>query len=252
MENTSDLFKGSIYAVSDIGKKRKNNEDAAYCAKSQYGIFLIVCDGMGGHRKGEVASKMVIDSLSLPFCSARHVFSTFRGKFFLSHHSKKVNKEIYRRAVSDDDYREMGTTESAALVCEDGTCIFSVGDSRVYSFSKTTGLTQVTKDQSYVGMLFETGRISKADMKNHPQRNLLTNAVGLNANLTNYEEFVISNDSYDSLLLCTDGLYNMISEEDMTEVLSSALSTEEKAKELLSRALDAGGNDNVAIIILEK
>ena len=102
-------------------------------------------------------------------------------------------------------------------------------------------------------MLFESGRIAKADMKNHPQRNLLTNAVGLNANLSNYEEFVIDNDSYDSLLLCTDGLYNMISEDDMRQVLSdTSLDTEAKSKELVKRALDAGGNDNVAVIILEK
>lgn len=252
MENTNN-FNGTIYAISDIGKKRKNNEDAAYCAKSQYGIFLIVCDGMGGHRKGEVASKMVVDSLSVPFCEARHVFTVFRGKHFLAHHSKKVNKEIYHRAVTNDDYREMGTTESAVLVCQDGTCVFSVGDSRVYSFSKKDGLVQISKDQSYVGMLFESGRIAKADMKNHPQRNLLTNAVGLNANLSNYEEFVIDNDYYDSLLLCTDGLYNMISEDDMRQVLSdTSLDTEAKSKELVKRALDAGGNDNVAVIILEK
>ena len=251
MERTNYSFKGDIYALSDIGKKRKNNEDAAYCAKSQYGILLCVADGMGGHRKGEVASKMVIDSLSVPFQSARHLFSSRRAKSFLAKYSKSVNKEIYNLAISSDEYKEMGTTESAALVNKDSTVILSVGDSRIYSYKKDRGLLQVTKDQSYVELLFETGRINKSEMKTHPQRNLLTNAVGLNNILTNYEEIVIEND-YDSLLLCTDGLYNMVSDEDIEAVLSNTETTvKEKSEKLISLALENGGTDNVAVVILE-
>ncbi len=251
MGNTNK-FTGTVYAISDIGKKRKNNEDAAFAAKTEQGILLLICDGMGGHRKGEVASKMVVDEISVPFLSQRHPFHLFHAKHFIIHHSKKANREIYQKAVEDDDYREMGTTESCALVAEDGTFLFSVGDSRIYSFRKEDGLTQVSKDQSYVGMLFETGRIAKSEMKNHPQRNLLTNAVGLGPNLANYEQFVLPNDSYDSLLLCTDGLYNLVEDDDIAKVLAASLSTEEKAKELIRMALDAGGNDNVAVVLLEK
>lgn len=251
MEN-KNKFNGTVYAISDIGKKRKNNEDAAYCSKTENGILLLVCDGMGGHRKGEVASKMVVDGLSVPFQAHRHPFNLFRAKHFVIHHSKKANREIYQKSVEDEDYREMGTTESCALIAEDGTFLFSVGDSRIYTYKKEEGLNQVSKDQSYVGMLFETGRIAKSEMKNHPQRNLLTNAVGLGPNLVNYEQFVIPNDSYDALLLCTDGLYNLVEDDMISNVLSSPLSTEEKARELVRLALEAGGNDNVAVILLEK
>ena len=155
-------------------------------------------------------------------------------------------------AISSDEYREMGTTESAALIRLDGTTIFSVGDSRVYSFKKGVGLTQISKDQSYVELLFETGRIDKDEMKTHPQRNILTNAVGLNATLSNYEEFFIPNDSYDKLLLCTDGLFNMVSDEEIKMVLEKEETIEEKAKELIQLALEHGGNDNVAVVLWEK
>ena len=253
MENTNSTFQNyDIYAASDIGKKRKNNEDSAYCARSQYGVILCVADGMGGHRKGEVASKMVVDSLSIPFQELKHEMTLFRAKYFVSHFSKKVNKEIYRMSVSYDEYREMGTTEAVAVICNDGTYIFSVGDSRVYSYSKDKGLNQVTVDQSYVEMLFESGRINKSEMLTHPQRNLLTNAVGLNGKLVNYEQYELKNDSYDSLLLCTDGLFNMVSDEEITGVLSGDGSAEDKTKKLVQLALNHGGIDNVAVVVLEK
>ena len=252
MNDKENMFQGQMYSASDIGIKRKNNEDAAYSAKSQYGVLLLVADGMGGHRKGEVASKLVVDTLSYSFAKARHTFNRFRSHLFLVNNSKDANKQIYKMAISSDEYREMGTTESAALIGQDGTTIFSVGDSRVYSFKKGVGLTQISKDQSYVELLFETGRIDKDEMKTHPQRNILTNAVGLNATLSNYEEFFIPNDSYDKLLLCTDGLFNMVSDEEIKTVLEKEETIEEKAKELIQLALEHGGNDNVAVVLWEK
>lgn len=252
MIKTNEELKGEIFADSNIGLKRKNNEDIAYCAKSQYGILLCVADGMGGYRRGEVASKIVVDSLSVPFSMARSSFNVRKARHFLIQHSKEANEQIYQFSVSDEDYQNMGTTEATAFVTNNGTEVFSVGDSRVYAFSKKTGLTQITKDQSYVQMLFETGRINRTEMKTHPQRNILTNAIGLNASLTNYENFTISNDSYDSLLLCTDGLYNMVSDQTIASVLENGLTVEEKCHRLIQIALENGGIDNSAVVIMEK
>ena len=252
MKSDTTLFTGSIYAASDIGKRRKNNEDAAYCAKSQYGILLLVADGMGGHRKGEVASKLVIDSLSIPFQGQRKVFNVKRAKKFVRKNSRFANKEIYQKAISSEEYKEMGTTEAAALIAEDGTYIFSVGDSRVYSYKKGSGLFQVTKDQSYVEMLFETGRIDKSAMREHPQRNILTNAIGLNPRLVNQEEFIVDNASYDTLLLCTDGLFNLVTDEEIEAILATEKPISEKAKALIDLALEHGGNDNVAVVLWER
>lgn len=242
-----------IYAISDCGKKRKNNEDIAYCAKSQYGTILAVADGMGGHRKGEVASKMVIDDLS-------YMFSTLRRKLTIKSASRNMklvtsqaNREINDLANSSASYSNMGTTGTFALLTLDGTYVVSIGDSRLYSYKKGRSLKQITTDQSYVEMLYELGRIEKSQMKDHPQKNLLTNAIGLTSTLNNVEEIIVNSQSYDILLLCTDGLYNMVSDDKIEEVLKmDNLTVEEKSKLLIKMALDNGGNDNVAVVMMEK
>ena len=205
-----------IAALSDIGLRRKNNEDAAYAIKNQYGVLLIVADGMGGHRKGEVA-----------------------------------NNEIYKMSLSGDEYREMGTTAVSCIIGDKESTILSVGDSRCYIIDNDGLLKQVSKDQTYVELLFESGKISKSEMATHPQKNLLINAVGINPDLTNIEEFVLPNDSYRAILLCSDGLYNMVSDEEIHAVMMEELTANEKAKALIKKALDAGGNDNVAVVIWE-
>ena len=240
-----------IAALSDIGLRRKNNEDAAYAIKNQYGALLIVADGMGGHRKGEVASKIVVDSLSIPFSGEHKIFNTHRAKKFYKKHMKKANNEIYKMSLSGDDYREMGTTAVSCIIGDKETAILSVGDSRCYIIDNDGLLKQVTKDQTYVELLFESGKITKSEITTHPQKNLLINAVGINPDLTNIEEFVLSNDSYRSILLCSDGLYNLVSDEEIHAVMMDKLSTNEKAKLLIKKALDAGGNDNVAVVIWE-
>ncbi len=238
-----------IAALSDIGLRRKNNEDAAYAVCQQYGKLLVIADGMGGHRKGEVASKIVVDSLSIKFNSERHTFNTRRSKKFYKKQMKKANQEIYKLSLSGDEYREMGTTAVSCVIGDKETTIFSVGDSRCYIIDPQGVLKQITKDQTYVELLYESGKISKAEMATHPQKNLLINAVGINPDLTNCEEFVFSNDAYKSILLCSDGLYNMVSDEEIQATMTSSLPAMEKARELIKKALNAGGNDNVAVAI---
>jgi serine/threonine protein phosphatase PrpC len=249
--STAITEKKTIACLSDKGNKRKNNEDAAYTAKSQYGTLLIVADGMGGHRKGEIASKLVIDSLALPFASTRHPFSVSSAKKFIHSCLKKANKNIYKMSLNVE-FKEMGTTAVVAIKAKNGTFITSIGDSRCYTYSKKDGLVLRTTDQTYVELLFEAGKIAKGDIKTHPQRNLLVNAIGINQDLSSIEESSISNSDYDSLLLCSDGLYNMVSEESIIATLSNIkLSVDEKAKELIKKALAGGGSDNVAVAVLE-
>lgn len=249
----SENQKVQIACVSDIGKKRKNNEDATYACKTPYGTILIVCDGMGGHRKGEVASKVIVDSLAIPFNSHRRVFSTGSAKKFCHKALKKANKNIYKMSLEGQELKEMGSTVVCALIAKNGTYVISLGDSRLYSYSKTGGLIHRTTDQTYVELLFETGRISRAEMANHPQKNLLINAVGINPDLSQIQETVLDNDSYQSLMLCSDGLYNMVDDETIKAVLANdELDADGKAKALLNKALDNGGNDNIAVVIWEK
>ncbi len=206
MSETEEKEK-SFACLTDIGKKRKNNEDAAYAASSRYGKILIIADGMGGHRKGEVASRIVVEELSSAFHDVKKTLTLSSARKLMRKHLKKANKDIYRLSLNGEDYKEMGTTAVCALICDEGTYVISIGDSRCYTYSDVSGLVRKTTDQTYVELLFETGKISKAEMATHPQKNLLINAVGINPDLSQIQETTFSNDSYDTILLCSYGLY---------------------------------------------
>lgn len=242
-----------VACLSDIGHKRKNNEDAAYVVSSKDGTFLIVCDGMGGHRKGEVASKLIVDSLAIPYTTLKKKPNVKGAKKFVHKYLKKANKEIYKMSLEGGELKEMGSTVVCALICPDGTYIISLGDSRCYTYALTTGLVHRTTDQTYVELLFEAGKISRSEMDTHPQKNILINAVGIMPELSQIQECVVDNNSYDTLLLCSDGLYNMVSDAEIVDVLSNTtLSVNEKAKALIDLALSHGGNDNVAVALWER
>ncbi len=237
--------------LSDIGTARKNNEDAAYAANSQYGALLVVADGMGGHRKGEMASKIVVDELSIDFAASRRAFGPERALKFLRKGLKKANKRIYKLSLSGDDYKEMGTTAVCAFITPEKTIVCNIGDSRCYTYSRKNGLVRITTDQTYVELLFETGKITKSEMKTHPQRNLLINAVGINPDLNEIQERTIANADYDILLLCSDGLYNAVSEEKIAEILSSFEEAPTLSHRLIQEALANKGTDNIAVSLWE-
>ena len=237
---------------TDIGKKRKNNEDTAQGVKGPYSTLLVVCDGMGGHRKGEVASSLIRDSLIINFQKNRKKFNLRRVKHFFRKYLKVANKEIYKMSMDGTDVKEMGSTVVASMIYDGGTYIVSAGDSRCYTYSKEDGLIQRTTDQTYVQVLFEEGKITKAEMAQHPQKNLLVNAVGILPELTHLQEFYLPNDTYETLLLCSDGLYNMVSENEIVSILQNGLLTvEQKAQALIDKALENGGNDNIAVALWE-
>ena len=237
--------------LSDIGTARKNNEDAAYAASSQFGALLIVADGMGGHRKGEMASKIVLDELSQDFASARHAFSPDRAMKFLKKGLKKANKRIYKLSLSGNDYKEMGTTAVCAFITPEKALVCNIGDSRCYAYSKRNGLMRITTDQTYVELLFETGKITKSEMRTHPQRNLLINAIGINPDLNEIQERVVEKEDYDILLLCSDGLYNAVSEDRIAEILASMEEAPILARKLIDEALLNRGTDNIAVSLWE-
>lgn len=249
MQETEQMHR-RFACLSDIGTKRKNNEDAAYCASSQYGALLVVADGMGGHRKGEIASKIAIDELAYGFASYRHVFNAEKAKKFLHKMLKKANKRIYALSVSES-YKEMGTTVVSAVVMPEKAIIANVGDSRCYAFKSDRGLSEVTTDQTYVQLLFETGKITKEEMENHPQKNLLINAVGIYGDLVQIQEREVDSKDYDILLLCSDGLYNAVKDERIAEILATKEDAPTLARMLIDEALKNHGTDNIAVSIWE-
>ena len=143
----------------------------------------------------------------------------------------------------------MGTTVVMAVVLEDTTLICNCGDSRAYSYSKEYGLKQLTTDQTYVQYLYSLGKIKKEEIKTHPKRHILMNAMGINPTI-DYDIISIPND-YDSLLLASDGFTNMVSKKEIEQLIALEGTVKEKVDTMLQRALENGGLDNIAINLME-
>jgi protein phosphatase len=232
-------------AKSDIGLIRQTNEDSYECINPN---LYIVADGMGGHLAGEVASKMAVDVIKNYICI--HIDSELNLESLLKNAILEANKMIFEKAHQDKDYLGMGTTVSIAY-CKDTQMFWGhVGDSRIYLL-RNNELIQITKDHSLVWDLLENGSITKAEAKVHPQRNVLTRAVGVDENLL-VDTGVCNLFRNDRLLLCTDGLTNMLNEDIIKEAISSeTIDLKESIDFLVDAAIAAGGSDNITVILSE-
>ncbi len=234
--------------LTDIGLVRNKNEDAASIFISENYSIAMVADGIGGHRKGEVASDTTISMISEHMMNNTKEYSLNRVKKIIKAAIKDANKEINRLSVKPE-YLNMGTTLVLAVVLEDQTYITNIGDSRLYTYKSGKGLSKVTVDQTYVEYMVQTGKMTREEAKVSPQKNVLLNAIGINPSVY-YDEYIIDND-YDALLLCSDGLYNMVEEDEMACVLEEHLRSDEKCRKLVDLANAHGGLDNIGISLVE-
>lgn len=228
-------------ALTDVGMKRHNNEDS-YIVNEANSIY-IVADGMGGHNAGEIASLeacRIIESYILH--NEGYIDDILRDAVV------KANRDIFVRAAENSSLQGMGTTIDACVIKENILHIAHVGDSRVYILSKD-GIRKVTRDHSVVGMMLEEGTITEEEAKNHPQRNYITRAVGSTITV---EVDIVSEELHDGewVLMCTDGLTNMVSKEVLHSVITLAESVQSGAEELVRRAKENGGDDNITAILL--
>lgn len=229
------------YVISDIGLVRENNEDN-YVFVPPY--LFIVADGMGGHVAGEVASNLVTNMVS-DFMNEN--IGRASPEILLQQAICQANQHIYRLSVEKSEYYGMGTTITATYV--DGGDIYwaHVGDSRLYVVENET-MRQLTTDHSLVWELVNSGSITPGEAHTHPQRNLLTRAVGTTLDLT-VDTGVTKWSAHDQLMLCTDGLTNMVSEEAIRKILCSGKG-DMILQQLVGQAKQAGGLDNITIILL--
>lgn len=241
---------------SHVGRLRSNNEDYVKGSiiknpAGEAGLFIIA-DGMGGHEKGEVASKIAVETAfeylsekiqSIPL-RKRDIVNSIVEAF------ESSNKEIYLKARQNSEYFGMGTTMTILLVYNDDIIIGNVGDSRCYLYSKDCGLSQVTKDNSLVQEMLEKGLISEDEAKVHPKKNIITRAVGTDENIKVdvYEE----GNKGDSLyILCTDGISNSISDFELEKILKFDYDLQEICEKAIDLANSHGGQDNISIIVVE-
>ena len=244
------------YGKTDIGAKRRNNQDSyATVNKSDY-TLAVVCDGMGGARGGNIASETAVKA----FCAS--VREGFSGgvpadeqavETLLTQAVNDANTEVYRKAAEDSDLEGMGTTLVAVLICSLGSFAVNIGDSRLYLQEEDT-LVQITKDNSFIQYLLDKGLVTSEEAAVHPNRNIILRALGVN------EE--VETDHYrlppfKRLLLCSDGLYNMMSTEEMAAVTNGSYSGKRKSPgyrariaELIKRANFYGGADNITAVLV--
>ena len=225
-------------AKSDVGRGRAANEDAFLIDDDRR--LYAVADGMGGHRAGEVASATAIESL-------RNAFNTGRR---LDEAVEEANAAVFAKASANLNMRGMGTTLTAATIVDDRTALLGhVGDSRAY-LMRDGGVTRVTADHSLVEQLVREGRISPEEAANHPQRAIITRALGIDADV-DVDTYRIDLRPGDRLLLCSDGLTNMVSDDGIAGALRRHSDPQRAAEALVDMANEAGGDDNITVVVLD-
>jgi PPM family protein phosphatase len=222
---------------TDTGRQRRENEDSAYV----HAPVFVVADGMGGAQAGEVASRMAIETFEegLPASGAPEAR--------LAEIVRNANHRIYDRSRADQGRAGMGTTLTAAFLEDAHLAIAHVGDSRAYLF-RDGELTRLTRDHSLVDELVRQGKLTEAQAAEHPQRSIITRALGPEPEVE-VDTWTYPVRAGDVLLLCSDGLTSMISEEDVGEILGSAGSLEDAADRLIREANEAGGRDNITVVL---
>lgn len=242
------IITGQYSYKTDIGKVRMTNEDqVAATVNSKGDIFLIVCDGMGGQNKGELASSMAVSHLIDDFNQTKFL-NIIDVKIWLNWRIRVVNKEINNEARRNPLYRGMGTTLTAVVIFHDNYVLAQIGDSRLYQVTDDK-LEQVSADQTYVNYLYRTGQITKEQMATHPRRHMLMNALGTYPSID--IDIVVKPYRNQTLMLCSDGLYNNVSDKTIASILKGSDTPEEKVNELISIANSNGGSDNIGIVIWE-
>ena len=230
--------------ISEIGLVRENNEDAIY-RDDDKGIY-IVADGMGGHKAGERASHLAIETFLASFSTngqTEDLPDQLVGAM------AKANEAVYKESQAEETKQGMGTTFTCALVQQKRAIIGHVGDSRAYLFRDGT-LRQITRDHSYVMEMVKQGKLTLAEAAVHPKRNVITRAVGSKEPLSS-DVFFETLRAGDVLLLCSDGLTTMVGEEEIATILEENLPLEETARRLVDRANFYGGKDNISVILVQ-
>ena len=223
-------------AATDVGLVREGNEDS-YLTE---GPLFAVADGMGGHRGGEVASQLAVETLEKLFKE---------GAGDLPDQVQEANRVVFERSVLDRKVAGMGTTLTAALVEGDRVRLAHVGDSRAYLLRDGT-LRLLTEDHTLVHRMVSEGEISKEEAETHPQRSVLTRALGVDT-VVDVDDDSLQVRPGDRLLLCTDGLTSMVSEDEIEDVLRTVPDPREAAQRLVRMANEAGGVDNTTVVILD-
>ena len=236
------------FSITDIGRKRKVNQDFVYSSERLVGplpnLFL-VADGMGGHNAGDYASRLAVETI-VERSSGSLETNPLR---VLDEAVQSANGLVRQRAQEAPELQGMGTTVVAAVIDGRELYVANVGDSRLYIVNSGE-IRQITKDHSWVEEMVRRGGIGKAEARNHPDKNIITRAVGAEETVR-IDFFQVLLQEGDVILMCTDGLTNMLEDEEIRMTLDGARDIVEKAQGLVRAANDRGGRDNISVVLIE-
>ncbi len=236
------------FSITDIGRKRKVNQDFVYSSERLVGplpnLFL-VADGMGGHNAGDYASRLAVETI-VERSSGSLETNPLR---VLDEAVQSANGLVRKRAQETPELQGMGTTVVAAVIDGRELYVANVGDSRLYIVNSGE-IRQITKDHSWVEEMVRRGGIGKAEARNHPDKNIITRAVGAEETVR-IDFFQVLLQEGDVILMCTDGLTNMLEDEEIRMTLDGARDIVEKAQGLVRAANERGGRDNISVVLIE-
>ena len=236
-----------IALLTDVGQKRSNNQDYVNRYTNRAGIDLIVlADGMGGHRAGHIASEMTATDLGASWVDTQlHTLNGVRE--WMVAVLEEENKKIYQLGQTDE-YKGMGTTLEAVVIIDQQMIYAHVGDSRI-GLLRNGEYQQLTSDHSLVGALVRAGQLSEEEARLHPQKNIITQSIGQHQPVE-ADIAIKTLEPGDYVLINSDGLTNMVSKEDIRDILSSEVPLENMAESLIRFANNAGGTDNITVALL--
>ena len=233
---------------TDVGLRRHENQDTFAVEQGKKLLIAVVCDGMGGAEGGQIASSVAVETFMKEMRALiRADMTAEQLRELASFCVAKANTAVYQRALQDPAYQGMGTTLVSAVAEEKYAIVCNIGDSRAYLI-RGGEITRITHDHSVVQTLVENGNITAEEARTHPNRNLITRALGVSANIVpEYNRCEI--ETGDILLLCTDGLTNMVADDDIAQVLRE-VPFFDATSILVDRALQAGGQDNITVLLM--
>lgn len=237
------------YSVTDVGKNRQVNQDYVFCEEDAVGSLpnlFLVADGMGGHQGGGFASRYCVETIvsAVRGSSGPSVVAILREAI------RTANSRIRRKAEENAELYGMGTTVVAATISGGTLYVANVGDSRLYVHSGGV-LRQITEDHSLVEAMIRNGELERRAARFHPNKNIITRALGGQPEIE-VDFFEVSLDPDDRILMCSDGLSNMIDDEEIEEILGRYEGDlETAARYLVQRANDYGGKDNIAVVVIK-
>ena len=235
------------FSKTDIGIKRTMNQDSLYCSENPVGSFqnlFIVADGMGGHKAGDYASKLCIEQMVSSISDSKSKTPVT----VLEEAVTRANKAVYEASQEKQEYEGMGTTMVAGTLLGNTLYVANIGDSRLYLLRGQ--LKQITKDHSLVEEMVKIGNITESEARIHPQKNIITRALGIDE-AVEADFFEIQVQADDIILLCSDGLTNMVEDEEMEYTIRHSATLEEAGNALVRKANENGGNDNITAVLVE-